>query len=666
MSQQKTSLEAKPPKRPQRVRRIAVWTVVLLLLAAALLLVGRSALAWGTRRMARARLHDGAISAAQEWLAWSAWLDPGDGTTDLIRAACFRRWRQQDRWSEALQRAGQKGVPAVQIRQETKLARIQDGNLDEGVEGELAAMTAAGVPRDDFYAALVSGYLVKKDPERAEIALDVWEAGSPLESHLAYMRGVYWFWLGKNERDIQRRQDFLKRTQRAFEDALARQPRHELAQIALAEFLEDQNQLEEALGQYASLVACAPSNETAQLRLAKILRELNRLDDARTVLESLPQPLRASAEYSAEMAGLELESGNYREADRWFARARADDPELGGITVGAAVSSALQEKAIPARRFFARLDAVHHYSVRMDDLVARVATGAQDPQAEDELRRLRASPPDTREADAGQAAEDGQQGSEPTASGLYALHCSGCHGEDGDGNGRAARHLFPKPRDLRTGKFRLVSTVNGVPTVEDLEAGIRRGMPGTSMRAFDKLSEDQRMLLAQEVRRLNRVGVGEHFIDTLLKNREEIDENEVRAVVKLCTTPADAAVVPPIGPADPQAIARGQDAYFKLGCRNCHGEDGTGVGDLPLFDEKSRPAPSRNLVVDAFKGGHEPESLYLRILLGMPGTPHPACPGVTADQRIDLVHFCSSLSREPKRQCSNHQRALQAWTPQPR
>ena len=302
----------------------------------------------------------------------------------------------------------------------------------------------------------------------------------------------------------------------------------------MAELFEDQSRLEEAREQYAALVADAPASETAKLRLARLLRELNRLDEARTVLESLPRQPQASVELAAEMAELELESGNYEEADRWFARAVSRIPKRRRALSPRPVSSALQEKPSRARATFRVDRCVHNRKVRMEDLVARLAIGADDPQAQDELRRLAASSPGEREPDAGPAARrPAGRARRATASGLYALHCSGCHGENGDGHGRAARHLFPKPRDLRTGRSRLVSTVNGVPSLEDLEAVIRRGMPGTSMRAFDKLSEDQRMLLAQEVRRLNRLGIGEHFIDTLVKEGEEVDENEVREVVKL-------------------------------------------------------------------------------------------------------------------------------------
>lgn len=185
-------------------------------------------------------------------------------------------------------------------------------------------------------------------------------------------------------------------------------------------------------------------------------------------------------------------------------------------------------------------------------------------------------------------------------------------------------------------------------------------MSGTSMRSFENLSRDEQKLLAQEVRRLNRDGLREQCIDALTNEGEEIDADEVREIVDFCTTPGEVARVPQIGPADSQAILRGEDTYFKLGCDNCHGEHGSGAWDTPLFDEKGRPSPPRDLVHEPFKGGHEPESIYRRISLGMPGAPHPACSNVAEEQLIDLVHYCLSLSREPKRVLTNHQRAIRA------
>ena len=65
---------------------------------------------------------------------------------------------------------------------------------------------------------------------------------------------------------------------------------------------------------------------------------------------------------------------------------------------------------------------------------------------------------------------------------LYAKYCVQCHGEKGDGEGYATPHVFPRPRDFTTGKFKVRTTPNGaLPTHQDLVNIIRRGMPYTSM-----------------------------------------------------------------------------------------------------------------------------------------------------------------------------------------
>ena len=71
---------------------------------------------------------------------------------------------------------------------------------------------------------------------------------------------------------------------------------------------------------------------------------------------------------------------------------------------------------------------------------------------------------------------------------LYLKYCSQCHGEKGDGEGYAAPHLRPRPRNFTTGKFKVRTTPNGaLPTHQDLVNIIRRGMPYTSMPAWPDL-----------------------------------------------------------------------------------------------------------------------------------------------------------------------------------
>ena len=663
----KGSSPAAQPNAPRRGRRIVVGVgalgvvVVLAMLAP---LFGRGILASWARQMAASRINVGALSAAQQWLDWAARLDPDDAKTELMQAACFRQLYQRDRWRETLESAERKGAPAARVQQEIKLGVIRTGRFGEGEESEMGALIEGGVSLGDVARAFVYGYLTRKEPERARMVLDAWEADRPDDPHVAYMRGVYWEWSGDRAGDVARRQAYFDRAQAEYRNALARQPRHELAGTALAELLENRDRLEEALQQYVALATRCPASETGKVGLARLLRQLGRLDEARAVLKSPASQPEPPSAVAVEVGRIELESGNYDEAERWFEQVDLDQVEDAQTLTVAATTFALEEKTTHAERLFARMDAASYRSARIEDLLVRLTIGPLDQEADDELKRL-TEPSTTASAGVGasgaeQAEEDRPESPATPAADLYVLHCGACHGANGDGNGRAVRHLFPKPRDLRTGKSRLVSTVNGVPTLEDLESVIRRGMPGTSMRSFDNLSEDQRKLLAEEVLRLNREGIREEFVGVLKSEGEEIDEDEVRQVVRLCTTPGEAVRVARIGPADSQAIARGKDAYFKLGCDNCHGDDGTGAWDTPLFDDKGRPSPPRDLVHEPLKGGEEPESIYLRIFAGMPGTPHPGCWNVPEDRLVDLVHYCRSLSREPKRGLTNHERGLQA------
>ena len=61
---------------------------------------------------------------------------------------------------------------------------------------------------------------------------------------------------------------------------------------------------------------------------------------------------------------------------------------------------------------------------------------------------------------------------------LYTERCSGCHGDDGKGDGPAAAALSPPPRNFHDAVFWHDRTVN------DLKAVVRKGKPGTMMPPF--------------------------------------------------------------------------------------------------------------------------------------------------------------------------------------
>jgi DMSO reductase family type II enzyme heme b subunit len=295
------------------------------------------------------------------------------------------------------------------------------------------------------------------------------------------------------------------------------------------------------------------------------------------------------------------------------------------------------------------------------------ANGCGHPQEPGEARQPAASPdtesdssPQQRTPPEPQAAraELGRQ--------LYARHCAACHGERGDGQGVAAAYLFPKPRDFRAGRFRLVSTANNVPTKADLQAVLERGMPGSSMPPWGHLSQADRDALVDEVMRLRREGARAQYI-ALLKEEDELTDEEIAAAdvqeeieeyVERFSTPGATTEVPEFPPSDAQSVARGKEVYANFGCIQCHGQEGKGDGVQEMFDDEKLPTAPRDFTAGIFKGGHDTASLYRRTAYGMPGTPMPSSQHMSPAQMVDLVHYIRSMSTEGQREAAvlNRQR----------
>ncbi len=240
---------------------------------------------------------------------------------------------------------------------------------------------------------------------------------------------------------------------------------------------------------------------------------------------------------------------------------------------------------------------------------------------------------------------------------LYARHCAACHGDKGDGRGLATQYLFPKPRDFRAGKFRLVSTDNNVPTEADLEAVLLRGMPGSAMPPWGHLSQADRKALVAEVLRLFREGMGENYAAVLREQEgltdEELKDPEIQAEIQEFvvrrTTPGQVTAVPEINEPDAEALARGKAVYFKQSCQSCHGNEGKGDGTQKMLDDEGFATAARDYTKGIFKGGHDVASLYRRIAYGMPGTPMPGSKQLTPAEMVDLTHFIRSMSTEDAR-----------------
>ena len=207
---------------------------------------------------------------------------------------------------------------------------------------------------------------------------------------------------------------------------------------------------------------------------------------------------------------------------------------------------------------------------------------------------------------------------------LYLKNCSQCHGEKGDGEGYAAPHLFPKPRNFTTGKFKIRTTPNGaLPTHQDIVNIIRRGMPYTSMPAWPAFSDQEMADLA-------------YFITTFsadFSNREMVPQP-----VQLPSAPK----------ATKESIDLGKKLYVDTGCVRCHGNLGRGDGPSAptLVDDWQRSIRAADLAESwTFRGGSSREDIFRTMSTGLNGTPMPSfLEALTPEQRWAITDYIVSLS----------------------
>lgn len=227
---------------------------------------------------------------------------------------------------------------------------------------------------------------------------------------------------------------------------------------------------------------------------------------------------------------------------------------------------------------------------------------------------------------------------------LFTKHCAICHGEKGDGQGRFAYLMNPRPRNFIDAKFKLSTTVNQVPSDEDLLRTVRQGMPGSAMPPWSHLPDGELKALVAFVRNL-----GDEVAKA--KTRQDVEdgvltEAEGAEEITLLTVPGHPLPIPDEPPFDEERWFSGRRVYLEA-CAACHGQDGSPDPAAELKeDDYGFPVSPRSFVRGVFKGGSEGKQLFARILKGMRGTPMPSYEGSYTEDRVwDLVHYIQSLAQ---------------------
>ncbi|HET6425177.1 MAG TPA: c-type cytochrome [Planctomycetaceae bacterium] len=239
---------------------------------------------------------------------------------------------------------------------------------------------------------------------------------------------------------------------------------------------------------------------------------------------------------------------------------------------------------------------------------------------------------------------------------VYQDRCVQCHGVTGDGQGPTAKYMYPKPRDYRRGLFKFISTGYGSrPLRTDLLRTVRQGIRGTSMPAFNLLSEGDQQAVVDYVIMLSRRGEVEQGLIGLAETEDEIDsemvQEEVITTVLRRWNDAEETEIRSLTPQPKFTMAhveRGKQAFLTKGCSKCHGEDGRGqTKDNRGNDTWGQPTRAADLTSGMLHGGPRPIDIYLRIYSGINGTPMPGFAAALQsepDTIWDLVAYVLSVS----------------------
>src|ERR1700752_1893723 len=218
---------------------------------------------------------------------------------------------------------------------------------------------------------------------------------------------------------------------------------------------------------------------------------------------------------------------------------------------------------------------------------------------------------------------------------VYVKWCAGCHGESGAGDGAAARHMIPPPRDFTGAIYQIRSTASGnLPTDADLMRSLDEGLHGTAMPGWRNALSDR-------------------------------ERRDARAYIKTFSTfCADTTRRPqalefggePSGGTGAEALKVGRQFYDSIGCGKCHGELGRGDGPSAptLKDDAGRiPISPADLHQNwLFNGGGRGEDICHRPRPGLDGPPMPSFSDLlenkflTDEQLWRVAQYVRSLSPE--------------------
>ena len=582
----------------------------------------------------------------------------------LSAANCYRQLGHGTQFREQIEKAQRLAQSKDGVDLAIAMYKIQHGQLDVSPQQMVDLLQNAGAVQADAYSVVVQWAFATEKLTVAKELIDIWRTKQPNSAQLQYLAAVHLNLSG-----------FKEEAAASLIDTIERHPRHELSWLALAEvFTRPPNvrfqQSELLLERFASQF---PHNTEVVLRLAKIRRRLGHSRASQLALSA------AKTEVAIlERANVEFDLGNYRDSVNAFQAANLSTTDDFKKLIDTAFNNSLQGQGEAGSLLTDRVslgatalglagDLTTSQSVfelaanrtarlrRLQDLRAKQAVLLGDQSLVLEINSVTA----LSELSPTNLSPHMDPLANSLGNKLYQTHCANCHGTNGDGFGRAGANLFPPPRRFRDEPMRMISSTNGVASDADLAQSIRRGQAGTSMPAFKQFSDSEVVSLVGVLREFAVSGLHAKF-----KNEFPSDEG-TDSLAESQWVAARSQASEPIAIPDLSNIAglatRGREVFRVVGCVGCHEVPGQANRvKYRLFDSLGRPLHPPNLELDVFHGGDEPESIYKRITLGIPGTPHPALAPVLEGDIVSLVAYIVSIRTVQPDVSSNNARSKRA------
>ena len=318
---------------------LGIWLAAVILIAATVFLTATFFVS-----LARSALASRDPQSALGWLDKAGWFGKRHGEIEFLRARCFRRMGNLERFRNSMQAALDQGYPAALLEREQILMLAQVGRLRD-VEARMPEILLnANEDAGEVCEAYASGLLLNFQQEQALTVIDSWSKDYPHDPQPELIRA-----------HILQNASRFKEAEAAYARALKCAPASPEVQMRYGLALLSNQKFDRAKSIFQALLSDPNRHDAASLQLARCERMRGDLVKSQAALDQIRKPDKLSdGHLELEKGLLELDKGEFDAAVKSLERAKSQQSR--SIEIGNALARALRgagrvdEAATEARR----------------------------------------------------------------------------------------------------------------------------------------------------------------------------------------------------------------------------------------------------------------------------------------------------------------------------